>query len=274
MFEPLDLDTAIDHVYIGPQAGRPVERLIEQATASITVVSPFVSARYLRQLLEKQREGVQVTLVCHQISGLGAGKLLTYDALIEQSARRIDRSHTLRTYGLASCSLLAAFTMIFIVGLAMLWPHVVTTNVSFLTITGIVVWLGVLAMAGRYFWRLKTYSYTYASKLASFCWLGDYEAFSDFDTFHAKLYIIDQKTAFVGSLNFTNSGMTNNIETRVDIRDEKAARILDERARHYALTTPVRVDLQRFGSRIFHEPPNGPGSIREKLRRIRIPRYS
>ncbi len=45
---------------------------------------------------------------------------------------------------------------------------------------------------------------------------------------HGKIYIIDSHTAYLGSLNFTESGTKYNYETRVRVTDIEAVRQIEE----------------------------------------------
>lgn len=74
-------------------------------------------------------------------------------------------------------------------------------------------------------WKTKpVYTYTYFKKNIDFKFLNSYN-----DKFiHAKIYIIDRKIAYVGSLNFTHKGFTSNFETRVRItHKEKISELVD-----------------------------------------------
>jgi phosphatidylserine/phosphatidylglycerophosphate/cardiolipin synthase-like enzyme len=45
---------------------------------------------------------------------------------------------------------------------------------------------------------------------------------------HGKIYIIDGHTAYLGSLNFTESGTKYNYETRIRVTDTEAVRKIEE----------------------------------------------
>lgn len=78
------------------------------------------------------------------------------------------------------------------------------------------------------------------------------------DTFiHGKIYLIDDAIAYLGSLNFTNSGTKNNYETRIKTTDrqaiEKIKEEIDDLFNHSNL--PEK-DIQVWGKQLYEEPIN------------------
>jgi phosphatidylserine/phosphatidylglycerophosphate/cardiolipin synthase-like enzyme len=72
--------------------------------------------------------------------------------------------------------------------------------------------------------------------------------------FHAKIYIIDDEIAFVGSLNFTYSGLHKNVETCLAIKDTKAVESLSKYFEtQYNADWDIR-DIEYYGKRIYKEP--------------------
>jgi len=78
------------------------------------------------------------------------------------------------------------------------------------------------------------------------------------DTFiHSKIYLIDDKIAYMGSLNFTSSGTKHNYETR--IRTEDASAIKEIKDEFYQLMNNFHLperDIQRWGRELYVEAIN------------------
>lgn len=150
MFPSLDLHPRIRHRSLGA---------IESATASICVMPPYVSAEHLGLLLEKQRQGVDVTLVCHDIYGLDAS-LAT--ALFEQIA-----SHDRTGSRIRRCQLGAALGVLALLACvgALDWL-VAPVSFAFLSssagISSIASVFLLTALVLPFLWRLRTFSYSYA----------------------------------------------------------------------------------------------------------------
>ena len=102
----------------------------------------------------------------------------------------------------------------------------------------------------------RIYSYWYSQLFPFKVYLSPYK--SDSDTFiHSKIYLIDDKIAYLGSLNFTSSGTKNNYETRIRTEDPNAIKEIKEEI--YQLLNyshlPER-DIQSWGSQLYYEPIN------------------
>jgi phosphatidylserine/phosphatidylglycerophosphate/cardiolipin synthase-like enzyme len=71
------------------------------------------------------------------------------------------------------------------------------------------------------------------------------------DFFHAKLYIVDDNTAFVGSLNFTKGGIENNHETCVTIKDPDIVKALSEYYNGLFVSNLETCDVEKLGKKIY-----------------------
>lgn len=103
----------------------------------------------------------------------------------------------------------------------------------------------------------QIYHYTY-SKLFPFKVYISPEKSHFSDTFiHGKIYLIDDKIAYLGSLNFTNSGTKDNYETRIKTTDESAVLKIKEEINDlfYYSNLPER-DIQKWGKQLYSEPIN------------------
>lgn len=245
-FSGLDLRACAAHAYLGHGAGKPIQKALEDAQDSITIMVPFISASKLRVLLDKQNEGVEVTLICHDIYGLGSEDASAED-LLEQRVQTDPAAKRRRGWALAA--LVAGVVLCLGLGFAV-------------GVTGWVAYLGTavltlcMSVGGWQVWRMPTVRYSYRPRLDVFRWMP---AFNDRDagaTMHAKVYVVDGTQAWLGSLNATYSGFTRNIESRVDVVDTDAIRTLCDHVQAYAAGLSGR-SLDDFARTHFTEPPHG-----------------
>ena len=74
---------------------------------------------------------------------------------------------------------------------------------------------------------------------------------------HSKIYLIDERIAYLGSLNFTVSGTKHNYETRVRITDSIALReISDEFDQLMNHSHLPECNTQIWGQQLYTEPIN------------------
>ena len=74
---------------------------------------------------------------------------------------------------------------------------------------------------------------------------------------HGKIYVIDGHTAYLGSLNFTESGTKYNYETRIRVTDIEAVRKIDEEFEElYNHDELVYFGIEEWGKRLYLEPIN------------------
>lgn len=103
----------------------------------------------------------------------------------------------------------------------------------------------------------RIYDYTY-TQLFPFHVIESPYTNSESSTFiHSKVYLIDDKIAYLGSLNFTYSGTKNNHETRVRTTDIEAI----EQLRSMFNELPNEPSLPKksiteWGRQIYPEPIN------------------
>jgi phosphatidylserine/phosphatidylglycerophosphate/cardiolipin synthase-like enzyme len=201
--------------YLGQNAGTELLQDLQRARRSIVVVSPYTSPEFLERLSERQAAGVHVTLVTTTEAGRNVGP-----ALVEQIRHTDDRAVERRTNGMR-----AAITIMAVMGATALW------------FAGQQQWMAmgaaILAVAAAGFgykraeeMRVFSYSYRYP-----------YSTVRVFEspygrgrpaqnprrvTVHSKAYVIDEQVAYLGSLNFTSSGMTHNYESCVRFTEPAA----------------------------------------------------
>ena len=236
---------------IGSSAGSELYHRMLKARESVLVVSPYLGEHQVDRLLELHERGVVVELVImedfvsakarkHKI----AGKLVSQTRSLDEAA--VSR----RRRGI----LWSALGGIGAAGMAI--------GLNGLTPWAPLGWflLPVAAIVFAIYWRRGIYRYKYAWRLSDTKILpSHYQSDTECPLLHAKLYVIDREVAFLGSLNFTNSGLFRNFETclRVDKREDVRALeiLINSQLREIESSSlaPSDVGAWLVNERVWHE---------------------
>lgn len=100
--------------------------------------------------------------------------------------------------------------------------------------------------------KISIFYYTYSSKL-NFKIIKQDIRFRDF--FHLKAYVVDGKTAYLGSLIFTYSGFKRNIESCVTVTEQTAQAIDEYITDIYYSTNIPSYSEQEIVRTYFYERP-------------------
>jgi phosphatidylserine/phosphatidylglycerophosphate/cardiolipin synthase-like enzyme len=75
---------------------------------------------------------------------------------------------------------------------------------------------------------------------------------------HSKIYIIDNEIAYLGSLNYSKSGLETNFESRVRITDSKVVSELSNLVEELFHNNDENayIDVQSWGKQLYKEPIN------------------
>ena len=242
-------------LYIGKGAGKRLLRYVDNAQKSGKVFSPYMSASFISTLFDKSEQGVNVECVTQIVSDT-EDKQLSKDTFgldrihrrcIKQTAyvnqekqnekeRRLRNAHKSLKLSLG---LLVAALLSFLLSIAsfqnfidhslsealrqgelsfgVISPALFFWLFIFLAIFSLCVFL--TANSNRKLAEnisTSEFQYDFTKK---FCLLSTRANKSGMPFPHLKLLIVDEKTAFLGSLNFTVSGVINNLESCVRIDD-------------------------------------------------------
>ena len=242
-------------LYIGKGAGKRLLRYVDNTQKSVKVFSPYMSASFISTLFDKSEQGVNVECVTQIVSDT-EDKQLSKDTFgldrihrrcIKQTAyvnqekqnekeRRLRNAHKSLKLSLG---LLVAALLSFLLSIAsfqnfidhslsealrqgelsfgVISPALFFWLFIFLAIFSLCVFL--TANSNRKLAEnisTSEFQYDFTKK---FCLLSTRANKSGMPFPHLKLLIVDEKTAFLGSLNFTVSGVNNNLESCVRIDD-------------------------------------------------------
>lgn len=243
-------------IYIGTGAGKKLLREIRGAQSSIKIVSPYLSPSLVKELIGLHNRGIDVQLVTtDNIEDFYGDYERNLHRLIIQH-RTTDRSAVdqrdqweryLRWMTVSAYGLLGILVMIMIV----------FRDMELLLGTIPILCLFVLKRSYHKKIRGKRiYHYTY-SKLFPFRVINKNRRVKDSLSVHGKIYLIDERIAYLGSLNFTTSGTKNNYETRIRTVDWSAVRKIDwEFGKLMQNMGLPEKEVQQWGREIYPEPIN------------------
>ncbi|MDM1555865.1 phospholipase D-like domain-containing protein [Chryseobacterium indologenes] len=210
-------------VFVGQNAGTQLNNDILNAKAEVLIISPYIDEVKLDDLLMLKNRNINVRLAFSDLRPEQYGSILR--KLIHQNrvtdVKKKEKRESLKNlFFLSSIGLfcLGIFSLIYF------GVHLVddlTNSNNFVAL--------VVAIASLYgffrCWEKKTevgkmeiYTYHYSEKL-NFKYIRNNRYDNKF--LHSKIYIIDRKVAYLGSLNYTKSGFTSNFESRIRITQKE-----------------------------------------------------
>ena len=219
-----------DNIYIGRNAGKDLMKDIKSAKNEIKIVSPYLSAKYIEQLIKLSKKGVDVTLITSdylkegdgQYSDLTKYDIIKQDRITDYDAKKKkeknkEKSQNLFLYGIG--------IILFSILLSSITNSPDIIYLSFLG--GILAIIAIILHNTNYSKPIYSYKYHSIFNLKVFNSQYNNELTGSY-LVHSKMYVIDDKVAYLGSVNFTYSGIVKNYECCVKIEDEKLVKKISE----------------------------------------------
>ena len=266
----MKIDVQNAEIFIGRDAGRAIYESICDAVHSVQIVSPYVSPQYIELLLDAQQRGVAVSLLAESDMASRAKKEQIYQKILVQHRSIDGKARVAKYIGMALC-LLLAFGALFLG----YWGYTngFLPNIQEIRAgsnSGAIIGIGLailffLVIIACWFvalTRKRIYRYRYTPKFDLSIFASPYDktntAKKQAEPFfiHSKIYVIDNRLAFVGSLNFTQKGFEANYECCVKISEPEAAlRIAGGLERLREQAAAFALDINEIGGSVFSEPP-------------------
>ena len=221
-FEQSFLEGISCDIYVGKKAGISVRNAIRKAKKSITVISPFLSGDMITEdIFEALNKDVQVNIISkdnERIYPFLKKNLYSQNPILgsEKWLFLLGKSLLIFFYIIFSIAVLEIFTS-FIFDVSFTKNILPISKNNFLAFTII---FGILTLFLR---KLTINHEFYSSKRDNF----NVHILEKSYNLHSKIYIIDSKIAFLGSLNFTTTGFLFNHETCIRITDKSVIRHLN-----------------------------------------------
>ncbi len=233
-------------VYLGKDAGKPILAALKNAKGSIRVMSPYLGAALVDVLLAKAAEGLSVRLLTSS----------EFEERGEASARRlIVQKRRARPVARAFRALGSFLALAVLAASLAAWGYGSWRGPEELRLA----WMAAPPALLVFFLlrRLRVSSYSYEPRIPMACVVSPNTDGRGPGRFllHAKLYVIDEEIAFLGSVNFTRAGFSANYESRVAVRDPEAVfQLADEFDRMFASQEAQYRAIADIGRMVFEEP--------------------
>lgn len=240
-------------IYIGQSSGKKLLEEMSAAREKITIVSPYLSPNLIKDLIELHNRGIEIKLITvDKIDDFynNYDEKNIYKLIIQNKKINKEALEKYKRYNKFLKSIYYLIIGIFTTGVI---SGVYLRNYKVLYLLILVAFFCFLYEKIRNKMKqTKIYNYDY-SKLFPF---KVYSTKNKEPLIHSKIYIIDDEILYLGSLNYTKSGMGSNYETRVRITDLEA--IKKVKTTIYSLTNELGKgkELQKWGSEIYEEPIN------------------
>lgn len=214
-------------IYIGTGCGAQLIEAIDSACKSVDIVTPYISIELLNKLLKLAENSIKVRIIAgdsyHGFGGIISKDRHTASVLIRQE-QHTDDDEQKRWVKLKRAEKYFWYGS-FVLSAALAVGWLATHTLHFVWgIPALLIFLAVAIKKRLAAASTRVFSYTYVEPI-SFKVFEEYKRNSNSraTTIHSKIYVIDEKIAYLGSLNFTASGTEHNCETRVKTTDEGAA---------------------------------------------------
>lgn len=251
-------------VYIGQNSGKQLQAEIGKAEKEVLVISPYIDKAKLDELIHLEKRGVTVRLAFSDLRREQEKEIL--QKLITQVRFTDTRKQQQVKFKTATLSVLsfAALAMgIYILALSAsrLLEHQKVNYIFMLSLPLLYLFYYLYFRKRKEAAAASIYSYEYNPTLP-FRYLRNTTWNNEPVFFHSKIYIIDRKIAYLGSVNFTNNGFSSNLETRIRINHrEKIAELVDFVQAVFTDPNAFRAhDISYLGRRAWYE--DQPGQFR------------
>lgn len=242
-------------IYIGKGAGEKLLDEIKNAKHSVKITSPYLSPSLVKELinlnsLEKNIHLITTDTIEDYINSYGKNinRLIKQHQIKDEEAEKnrnkwIDTSNFI-LFGIIGFSLTLLLTAYFYRELKLLYG-----------IIPIVLATLVFKFYQNKIKQKRIYNYHYSQLFPFKVFISSKNNNTYKNRFiHAKIYIIDDEIVYMGSLNFTKSGIEDNYETQIRTTDPVAVtKISDEFNNLFHHSGLPERDIQQWGKTLYHE---------------------
>ncbi len=244
-------------IYIGKGAGKKLMHDIDNAQHSVKILSPFLSPFLVKKLIDVHHKGVSVQLITTDTieDFYGDRKRNILELIIQHKI--VDReAQGLRNKWKKIRKALYWLAISLTVGMVYLIYQYNSVRIYGLITPIFLLFLGAQFLHSKV-QKKRVFSYTY-EQLFPFKVVISPDKFNYGGMYlHSKIYIIDDRIAYLGSLNFTGSGTTNNYETRIRTSSKEAVqKIVDEYNDLLFNEQLAELSIQSWGQQLYKEPIN------------------
>lgn len=244
-------------VYMGTGASTKLLKEIGNAQKSVKISSPYLSPKMMDELIWLHEQGVEISLITSDtLNGRNHRQEKSIMPLIVQN-KTVDTKDekTWSRLKLSKTIFIYSSLLLIILFLALFFTTINNTYLFALVLP--IFLIGVSSILKSKIRKKKIFDYNYTA-------LFPFKVFVTPDSnrindmfIHGKIYIIDGHTAYLGSLNFTESDTKYNYETRTRVTELEAVQKIDEEFDElYHNPEMAFFGIQEWGSYLYQEPIN------------------
>lgn len=234
-------------IYLGRRAGRKILKAIKNAKKSVKIVSPYLSPSYLERLVALAKEGKEITLITSDKlpESRGGHSSFKHSDVIKQKKIPDENAKTKKR------KVLKVFLIVLLVSLIFFALSLLSLSFLYLGILSIIA--SVIAFV--FSRSIKTYSSEYSPifKIKIFDSKSGPNPQS-VNLVHSKIFVIDEKIAFLGSANFTYSGFETHYETVINVKDIKSIKAISKEVENLYNSTELDFkSIDDWGKEIYEK---------------------
>jgi len=246
-------NNAVCDIYIGSGAGKKLVNDIKNAKRSVKIVSPYLSPYLISELIYLRNKNINIKLITtNNIEDFYGDREKNIYRLIIQNRNTDTNKQKTRDKWISFTKRLSYIffsSIVLLISFAYYFEEI-KVFLGFVPITIIFFIQNLYRLKIK---NLQIYSYYY-TQLFPF---KVYAAKEKASLIHSKIYLIDDQIAYLGSLNFTQSGTQFNHETRIRTTDLNAVKeIKNEIDLLFENSNMLAADIQLWGKNIYNEPIN------------------
>ena len=243
-------------IYLGQDAGKKVLNDIKNAKKTLKIVSPYLSPSFVDELVSLHNKNVDVKLITTDKIKENNSHLNFLRKLIKQHRIVNDEAEKTRNKWIDWCSFLL-FGIIGYVVAFVLTVYFYWSIKLFYGIIPLVIAIMIRKLYQKKIMQKRIYYYKYKPLFPFKVLISPNNKISEEVFVHSKFYIIDNQIAYLGSLNFTESGMKYNYETIIKVSDKESVdKIIKEFNHLFSSSTFPSHHITEFGKELFTEEIN------------------
>ncbi len=244
-------------IYLGQDAGKKVLNDIKNAKKALKIVSPYLSPSFVDELVIRHIKNVNVQLLTtDKIKENNShhnflSKLIIQHRIVNEEAEKT------RNKWIDWCSFFL-FGIIGYVAAFVLTAYFYWSIKLFYGIIPLIIAILIRKLYQEKIVQKRIYDYKYEPLFPFKVFISPtYKNYYKGIFVHSKIYIIDDQIAYLGSLNFTESGMKYNYETIIKITDQESVdKIIKEFNDLFFSSTLPNHHINLFGKELFAEEIN------------------
>ena len=243
-------------IYLGQDAGKKVLKDIKNAKETLKIVSPYLSHSFVSELISLHNKNVDVQLITTDKIKENNSLLNFLSKLIIQHRIVNEEAEKTRNKWIDRCSFLL-FGIIGYVAAFVLTAYFYWSIKLIYAIIPLIIAILVRKLYQEKILQKRIYDYQYESLFPFKVLISPIDNKRKEVFVHSKIYIIDDQIAYLGSLNFTESGMKYNYETIIKISDKESIdKIIKEFNDLFFSSTLPSHHINVFGKELFTEEIN------------------